>query len=366
MKTKTTLLISFLFFLLISTFSSAQDVQLWSIDLNFCNNQAITSELDLTTKAGEQTPICINFVNTSPEDTTINIDFLDSTITQDWHKNRACNAADRPKKYFGNFMLDYEKTITLKWNSTIQKIFNIKPPIWYKWLSHGCIAYNLVQTGEKAGESMLNIVVRKIKFIDIFVWETQIKSQINIWSIKTIKTWKITNFQIWLRNIWNISQNATISWTISNIFWFKKILQINKNTIIIPPNEEMFIQTDNEDLIMPPYGWPFTVSFEIINKPSFDFNIKEDVPNNTIPKDVIAGWSFKISKTFFIFNPYFIWVLIILLILIYLAFFKKRKRIILNPQQINPPTSTPDNKQISNNEQSKASFGDTQSNASSI
>jgi hypothetical protein len=44
----------------------------------------------------------------------INIDFLDATITQDAFSNRACNAADRPKTYFGNFMLDYDKIVNIK------------------------------------------------------------------------------------------------------------------------------------------------------------------------------------------------------------------------------------------------------------
>lgn len=339
MKTKIILsLLSTLYLFLSET--SAQTTQLWNINLNFCNSWEATNELDLTTKAWEEVPICINLTNTDPEDITLNIDFLDAGITQDNNKSRYCNAADRPKLYFGNFMLDYEKTLTVKWNSSLQKTYKIRPPAWYKWISHGCIAYNQINTQKNNETSILNVVVRKPKFIDIFVWDTPIKSQIEIWSIKRNQSWKITNFQIWLKNIWNTEQNASISWTISNIFWFKETLILNQNNINITPNGETIIQTNNENLTLPTYKWFFTVNFEISNKPIFNFNIS---PENNIPKEVILGWHFKISKTFFIANRYFVWILIIFLILIYIAFFKKRKpQIIINPEDktTNPQSPT--------------------------
>ena len=252
---------------------------------------------------------------------------MDAIITQDEFTNRACNAADRPKEHFGNFMIDYDKLVTISWNSTIQKTYNIKLPIWYKWLSHGCVAYNQIQVDKNRNKSMLNIVVRKVKFIDIFVWETQIKSQIKIWLIKTIKSWNTINFEIWLTNIWNTSQYTNISWTISNVFWFKRDLKFNQDAIKIEPNQEIFIQTNNENLTLPVYKWFFKIDFDIDNKPVFNFNIKD---NDKIPQDVILWWNFNISKIIFISNPYFIWILVIFLVLIYLAFFKKRKKQIQN------------------------------------
>ncbi len=330
---KTKILIILICLYLLSSFTSAQNLQLQSVDLNFCNNWINSSELDLTAKAWDIVPICIKITNTSKTKIILNIDFLDSIITQDNDKLRACNGWDRPKQYFGNFMLDYDKTISISWNSSFQKTYNIQLPIWFKWLSHGCVAYNQMEESKKWG-SMVNIVVRKVNFVDIFVWDTQIKSQIQIWSIKTIKNWKITNFQIWLKNIWNVNQKASFSGIISSIFWFKKKLTFSQNTVKIEQNKQTTIETDNTDLVLPPYGWPFRVSFDITNKPNFDFNIKE---NDTVPASVILWWNFKISKIIFIVNPYFIWILVIFLILIYLAFFKKRKKTIITWPIINAP-----------------------------
>ncbi|MFZ2151058.1 MAG: hypothetical protein WAZ12_02075 [Candidatus Absconditicoccaceae bacterium] len=333
MKTKTNQFLVYLIWIVLLTLivsrsnTYAQPLQLGNIDLNFCNSGSITNELDLIAKAGQEVSLCINFINTSKEDATLNIDFLDSAITQDDGKKRACNAADRPKEYFGNFMLDYDKTVIIKGNSTIQKTYKIQLPIGYKGLSHGCIAYNVMNTQKQEGQSMLNIIVRKIKFIDIFVGDTPIKSQIKIGSIKTIKDGKITNFQIQFKNIGNTRQNAIISGTISNIFGFKNNIKLEQNMVSLEPDQEIQIKTNNKDLILPAYKGFFRVDFEVSNKPIFNFNIS---PGNEIPKEVILGGNFKISKTIFISNPYFFGVLIVFLILIYLSLFRKRKKIIIS------------------------------------
>ena len=77
------------------------------IEVNFCNNNQPHSELDLVSKAGTPLPICVEFTNKETVPIRIDVDFLDSLITSDNLKDRACNAADRPKIQFGNFMLPY-------------------------------------------------------------------------------------------------------------------------------------------------------------------------------------------------------------------------------------------------------------------
>ena len=86
---------------------SAQSYLLGMIDVSFCNQEQSNNELDLITKASEVLPICVQYTNTSTVPITINTEFLDSVVTSDSKKNRACNASDRPKMQFGNFMLPY-------------------------------------------------------------------------------------------------------------------------------------------------------------------------------------------------------------------------------------------------------------------
>lgn len=91
----------------LSAKTSAQPYMLGMIEVRFCNNDQISKELDLINKAGNKLPICVEFTNKATDPITINVEFLDSVITDDSLKNRACNAADRPKKQFGNFILPY-------------------------------------------------------------------------------------------------------------------------------------------------------------------------------------------------------------------------------------------------------------------
>lgn len=307
--------------LLLLNFTYAQTT-IGDVEVKFCNNWEITNELDLVSIAWENTPLCVEFSN-AWEYTYVNIDFLDSVLTQDENALRACNAWDRPKTTFGNFMKDYEKTLFLAWKSKIQKTYEVNFPAWFKWQSHGCLAYNLISDPNKDDEwwSMFNIVVRKVKFIDVFVWETQVTSVIKPSGVKTIKEdWKI-NFELWLKNEWNTVQDIEIKAEIFNIFWFKQQLELNNNTFKINPKDEIKITTNNENLTLPLYKWFFTIKFDIINKPNFDFNIW----NSDIPQDVILWWTFTEKKLVFIPNFYFFWIVIIFLILIYLSIFKRPK-----------------------------------------
>jgi hypothetical protein len=77
------------------------------IEVRFCNDNKTNNEVDLTSKAGKKLSLCVEFVNKATAPVTINVEFLDSLITADAFKNRACNAADRPKTQFGNFILPY-------------------------------------------------------------------------------------------------------------------------------------------------------------------------------------------------------------------------------------------------------------------
>jgi hypothetical protein len=86
---------------------SAQSFLLGMIEVKFCNFDQTNKELDLVSQAGNILPICVEFTNKSVTPVTLNVEFLDSVITSDNIKDRACNASDRKKTQFGNFMLPY-------------------------------------------------------------------------------------------------------------------------------------------------------------------------------------------------------------------------------------------------------------------
>jgi len=163
----------------LSAKTSAQSYLLGMIDIHFCNHEQNDTELDVIAKAGEEYPICIEFTSKATEAIRINIEFLDSIITDNSIKNRACNASDRPKTQFGNFLIPYTTDIVLPPQSTIQKTYTTKYPIGFSGLSHGCIAYHIAQ-GDISDSEMFTIRIRSTKYIDIFVADTQAKQMIKL------------------------------------------------------------------------------------------------------------------------------------------------------------------------------------------
>lgn len=279
--------LSFLF----SAKVSAQSYLLGMIDINFCNHDQANKELDVIAKAGEDYPLCVEFTNKSTSDITINVEFLDSIITDDSIKNRACNAADRPKRHFGNFLLPYEKDITLPAQETTQKIYMTKYPIGFSWLSHGCLAYYIVG-GDIADSDMLTVRIRSIKYIDIFV-ANKTPIQVIKLSQAPILT-RIDNEYIisfWLVNQWNIDEKIHVVNTLSNIFGYQKEFNFDA---IIPANTWIILTTPS--FIMPIYGWPYRFKGKISYTPQFDFNITQWVH----PSQLYAWGTKKMQALLFI------------------------------------------------------------------
>jgi len=312
-------------------FSVAQSPSIGMIEEKFCNNWIISNELDLVGKAWEEISICVQLKNLSNIDMDINIDFLDSVVTSDAFKNRACNAADRPKVNFGNFMMDYEKTIKIKWWETIQKEVKIKFPVGFQWLSHGCVAYNVIGESNKIEwNNMFNIIVRNVKFVDILITKAEIKSDFQLLfgpKIQKNNNWKyVINFA--LKNKWNVSQLVNISWDLSNFFGYKKHLLVSN--LSIKPGRDSDIFTDEFDL--PSYKWFLKIKSIISYMPELDFNIT----NSNISENTLSWWEILINKIVFVFSWTFVWligVIIVILILIYLSLFRRRRKIVtVDPQ----------------------------------
>ena len=94
--------------------------------MSFCTNDQTTNEVDLTTKAGDVLPICVQLRNKTDQKVTINVEFVDAIITDDASKNRACNAPDRAKTQFANFIQAYDHTVVLGSGETIKKNYTIR------------------------------------------------------------------------------------------------------------------------------------------------------------------------------------------------------------------------------------------------
>jgi len=82
-------LFSLLFFL--SSFVFADNIGF--IDAKFCNNDKLTDELNMVTKAGEENNVCIQFSNSFSADLSIDLSFVDAVVTNDSSQNRACSTS---------------------------------------------------------------------------------------------------------------------------------------------------------------------------------------------------------------------------------------------------------------------------------
>lgn len=302
--------------LFFSNKSSAQAYLLGMVDVHFCNYDQTNKELDLISKAGEKFPICIEYTNKSTESIAINVEFLDSIITSDDKKNRACNASDRPKTQFGNFLLPYSKEIRIPWWESIQKKYTIEYPIGFSWLSHGCLAYNIAW-GDIEDSSMFTVRIRSIKYLDIYVSETKAVQVISLSQSPTIS--KIDNEYIisfWIKNEGNLPEKIHITSILSNILWYQK--EFNFDTIL-EANTGIIFTTPR--FILPVYGGPFWFTNTISYSPEFNFNITD----GTNPSEMYA-WGTKKTHTLLFVRSRQSWVALLILLLIIIWIFRTRKR----------------------------------------
>lgn len=250
--------------------SFAQTSHLWNIVMSFCNEDKQTNEIDLAVQAWEKIPMCVQFTNTHTQDLSIGVEFVDAVIMNNAAKNRACSTPDSPKVQFANFIQAYNHTIVLQAWATVKKYFNITYPIFFGWLSHGCLLYTVIDDQPK-NQGMLGAIVRSAKFIDMFVSTGEVEQSVNIHQKTSIKKQGDEYVvSLWIVNKGNIDEKMQIKTTVSNILGFKKEFIFD---IILPAST--WITITSEKFILPGYGWPFRLSSKIVYTPEFNFNITD-------------------------------------------------------------------------------------------
>lgn len=290
--------------LFISYLSFAHAQSLWYIETSFCNGEQ-ENQMDIVAKTEQETEICVQFINHSDEDITIDINFVDWAL--DSLGQKSCGIPEDSNTRFKPFVLDYEKELTIKWHDTIKKTYKIKFPLWYTWISHWCLAYNI---SEKNPEwSVIHLVARKTHSIDILVWWDEVKSKISI--NKAYITGNINGYRLAfdIKNIWNIEQRINISWSLSNRFWYE--YNYNIKDVLIPAQSSQILLTD--DIALPSYKWVFYTRSYLDFTPIFDF----DISNNMDSSEYSLPWNAIISNVIFLWNRILVaWVIIIIVLIL--------------------------------------------------
>jgi len=299
--------------------SFAQTSHLWNIYMEFCNYNQAGNESDLVTQALKKLPICIQFTNTAKQSLTLGVEFVDAVITDDTFKHRACNAPDRPKTQFADFIQTYDHTFIIGPWETIKKTYTIQYAAWFQWLSHWCVLYNVPDDIPK--DQTMTVTVRSAKFIDILVTTGEVKQMINISPSPTLQQ-KEDEYvlNIGIINKGNVEEKTQITSVLSNILGYKKEFIFD---VIVPANTGIVLTS--KSFVLPKYGWVFLLSSKLSYTPQFNFNITDGKQ----PSEVYAGGTKNMQHILFVRNLQSgIAILIIVLFIwgIIRIFYRKKER----------------------------------------
>ena len=266
-------------------FSFASDISF--VDAKFCNDKNLSDEINEITLPTQNNNLCVNFTNISSTGIYLDANFINAVVTSDSIKNRACSNMTQEPSWFGTFVLDKDraKNFLVPAQSTVKKIFTVVFPVWYQWFSYGCLTYQLAWSARSDDTSMLNIIVRKAKFISYYVWDAPIDNSVfldNIYHQVNASGFLALGFS--LSNQWNISQSIVVSGTISNMLWYHRSFTWPLYDITAL-QKKYFTTKDLENQVdVPSYGWLYKVSLTILHKPNITFDLR------TKNQKVLAPW----------------------------------------------------------------------------
>ncbi|MCX6822429.1 MAG: hypothetical protein NTX91_00330 [candidate division SR1 bacterium] len=143
---------------------SAHADNLQNIFLDYCNTDAKTLTYTLDTNV--DTGICYSIFNNSSQTTTVKVNFVDGTFTNDKQFSQACWDEGR-RNNFGQYVTGYQTLVTLGSGESKKQLAKLSYPQGKDGQYYGCITYTIADTN--AGESNFAIVIRKAKFINVLV-----------------------------------------------------------------------------------------------------------------------------------------------------------------------------------------------------
>lgn len=214
--------IRILMLLFLWSFSFADS--LWETFLSFCTTWEKKDALNFVVESGVPYDFCLSFSTTSQEPVWVSLGFVDGEYTNDEVRNKACSyhwASFSPYVHFeDNFIL------VSSWG-LIQKTGHLLFPVWYSWEIHWCVVYTIPEDKKTSYQnwSLFDVVVRKAKFIDGFVfWSfTRNISFLSGEIFSSQVTW--TNDYLILVpfvNSWIVTEKFSYTGSLRNIFWYER------------------------------------------------------------------------------------------------------------------------------------------------
>lgn len=297
-----------------------EDDWLWLLSFGFCNEglDTVTKSINATVEQWKPFKVCTVRKNNSTSDLEITIDMPFAIYTAQWDKTCGKDLT------FEGFIPESKdlKTLTIPAGNQLVKEFDINFPIWLNGKQDGCLVFNVAPPAFKEWQSWLMPRIRKWFYMNFFVWEAgDIKNEVKVENIKTsLNSNKelILNFDV--MNVGNVEDTINISWTISNIFGFKKEFEIIWWVVI--PERSLSLETNLWPV--PSYGWLFSIKFAVNTTPHSIY----DISKSNIDPSILEEKVINVKTTHFEMPWLILWIVILIILLLAIALRKPKQKIV--------------------------------------
>lgn len=294
------------------------------IDVFFCNEgfeaDQLQENVNTALKQLEEKKICIAINNKGQRDAHVKISFHNWILDSLGAKSCTAKSNDNFSKFIKK---DFE-TVAVPANWYTVKYFTIKAPIGIQWIQNGCLAYSATEDTKNSEmpNSMVSMVVRKIRLIDFFVWDmADIENKIEIIDIKkNIDENGNLKISFFIKNVWNIDSFTEVEWVVSNMFWFNQKLSLSGYEI----NSTQTVEVVGNLWQLPSYKGPFNIDLNFKTTPKFDFDISEF----EIDEEITKGITTTISTSIFLMPWMVVWIAVLIILLLFLAFRKPKQKVV--------------------------------------
>lgn len=316
------------------------------IEMHFCDTAtgADTKTILLQWEARQPLPICISFKNNADTPTSISVNFVDGTITNDGSKKKAC-LEEWTKKVFWQYVtwIQTDKLYSIDKRSTLTLTGSLVFPDGYVGEVIGCLTYAIAD--QASGSWAISVFVRKANIIMVSL-SGEIRRVIDFIPpsgsyyddnlsddpqlvIYRNPEWKyVLGFS--LINSGNISESVTLHGHISNTRWWSQDIDITSKEIA------PWIQSDYSDILeLPRYSTQYTMTLSGQSTPVFLLPDSQYHVSNTgamiiwLTTSFTTPWSFSrwMIDSRYVLLWWCIVAILIISILALIIIIRKRRRV---------------------------------------
>lgn len=207
---------------------------LQNIFLDYCNTDAKT--LSYTIDTNVETGICYTVSNNSSQETTVKVNFIDGTFTNDKEAAQACWDEGR-KEMFGQYVTGYQSLVTLWSGESKKQMAKLRYPQGKDGQYYGCVTYSIENTG--GWDQNFSILIRKAKFINVLVGHPESLTWVialdekprdgytNLSSNPRLKIYQDPTdnkymVDLTVKNVWPVEEDIVITGIASNVLMYKE------------------------------------------------------------------------------------------------------------------------------------------------